>query len=143
MDRSDLNQSYAAYDQTSTMAIVVELSSKNWLALGTVPGVKRQPRKKVSANAHELLTLTRRAHAFGACRVGTAGRCRDQTLALPPPLPTLHPIKMPRRKRGNYARWSPPLQGRRQTATDLRFTRDRNFKMSVHRQQPMYAGRQG
>jgi transposase len=55
-NRSDLNQSYAAFDEASTMACVVELSSSSWLAAGTVPGVKRQPRKKLSANPHELLT---------------------------------------------------------------------------------------
>jgi transposase len=63
MDRSDLNQSYAAFDQASTIVCVVELSSKSWLASGTVPGVKRQPRKKLSANRHELLTLIERWRA--------------------------------------------------------------------------------
>src|SRR5208337_3798982 len=54
-NRSDLNQSYAAFDQASTIVSVVELSSKNWLAAATVPGVKRQPRKKLSTNEYELL----------------------------------------------------------------------------------------
>jgi transposase len=53
-NRSDLNQSYAAFDQASTIAAVVELSSQSWLAAGTVPGVKRQPRKKLSTNPYEL-----------------------------------------------------------------------------------------
>jgi transposase len=48
-NRSDLNQSYAAFDQASTIVSVVELSSKSWLAAGTVPGVKRQPRKQLPA----------------------------------------------------------------------------------------------
>jgi len=48
-NRSDLNQSYAAFDQASTIACVVELSSSSWLAAGTVPGVKRQPLKKLPA----------------------------------------------------------------------------------------------
>jgi transposase len=54
-NRSDLNQSYAAFEQASTIGIVVELSSKNWLAAGAVPGVKRQPRKNLSTDPHELL----------------------------------------------------------------------------------------
>jgi transposase len=54
-NRSDLNQSYAAFDQTSTLGCVVELSSKSWLAAGTVPGVKRQPKKKLSIDPFELL----------------------------------------------------------------------------------------
>jgi transposase len=53
--RSDLNQSYAAFDQASTLVCVIELSSKSWLLAGTVPGVKRQPKKNLPAgNPHEL-----------------------------------------------------------------------------------------
>jgi transposase len=59
-NRSDLNQSYAAFDQASTLAAVVELSSKSWLVAGTVPGVKRQPRKQLPANPHGLLTQIER-----------------------------------------------------------------------------------
>jgi transposase len=54
-NRSDLNQSYAAFDQASTLVCVVELSSKSWLAAGTVPGVKRQPKKNLPAKPEELL----------------------------------------------------------------------------------------
>jgi transposase len=56
MNRSDLNQSYAAFEQATTIACVVELSSKSWLAAGTVPGVKRQPRKNLLTNPYELQT---------------------------------------------------------------------------------------
>ena len=63
MNRSDLNQSYAAFDQASTIVSVVELSSKSWLAACTVPGVKRQPRKKLSATPYELLTQIERWRA--------------------------------------------------------------------------------
>jgi transposase len=63
MNRSDLNQSYAAFDQASTIVIVVELSSKSWLLAGTVPGVKRQPRKQLSADPHGLLPQIERWRA--------------------------------------------------------------------------------
>jgi hypothetical protein len=33
---------------------LVELSSKNWLVTGAVPGVKSQPKKKLSANEHKF-----------------------------------------------------------------------------------------
>ncbi len=62
-NRSDLNQSYAAFDQASTIVSVVELSSKNWLAAATVPGVKRQPRKNLSCNPHGLLPQIERWRA--------------------------------------------------------------------------------
>jgi transposase len=70
-NRSDLNQSYAAFDQASTIVTVVELSSKSWLAAGTVPGVKRQPRKKLSARKEELLVQIERWRAE-AVRAGHA-----------------------------------------------------------------------
>src|SRR5260370_783826 len=88
-NRSDLNQSYAAFDQASTIVSVVELSSKNWLAAATVPGVKRQPRKNLSCNPHGLLPqierwraeagkagheLKRIGVAFGARRHHQAGQ---------------------------------------------------------------------
>jgi transposase len=63
MERSDLNQSYAAFEQASTMACVIELSSKSWLLAGTVPGLKRQPRKKLSANRDALLAQIARWRA--------------------------------------------------------------------------------
>ncbi|HMD58170.1 MAG TPA: IS110 family transposase [Steroidobacteraceae bacterium] len=62
-NRSDLNQSYAAFEQASTIVSVVELSSKSWLAAGTVPGVKRQPRKNLSCNPDGLLTQIERWRA--------------------------------------------------------------------------------
>ncbi len=57
---SDLNQSYAAFDQVSTIASVVELNSKRWLVAGAVPGVKRQPKKTLSASAYQLLAQIER-----------------------------------------------------------------------------------
>src|SRR5260370_9996383 len=62
-NRSDLNQSYAAFDQASRSVSVVDLSSKNWLAAATVPGVKRQPRKNLSCNPHGLLPQIERWRA--------------------------------------------------------------------------------
>ncbi len=62
-NRSDLNQSYAAFDQASTIACVIELSSKSWLLAATVPGVKRQPKKKLSANEYDLLAQIERWRA--------------------------------------------------------------------------------
>jgi transposase len=62
-NRSDLNQSYAAFDQASTIVNVVELSSKSWLLAGMVPGVKRQPKKKLPANEHALLVQIERWRA--------------------------------------------------------------------------------
>jgi transposase len=62
-NRSDLNQSYAAFLQPSTLVCVVELSSKSWLLAGTVPGVKRQPRQKLPVDPHRLLAQIERWRA--------------------------------------------------------------------------------
>jgi transposase len=62
-NRSDLNQSYAAFDQASTIVSVVELSSKSWLAAATVPGVKRHPRKNLPCNPDGLLAQIERWRA--------------------------------------------------------------------------------
>jgi transposase len=50
---SDLNQSYAAFDQASAVVCVIELSRNSWLLAGTARGLKRQPCKKLSTNPHE------------------------------------------------------------------------------------------
>jgi transposase len=69
-NRSDLNQSYAAFDQASTLVCVIELSSKSWLVAGTVPGVKRQPKKQLAAgNPHALQTQIERWR-FEAVKAG-------------------------------------------------------------------------
>src|SRR6516162_2446033 len=60
MKRNDLSQSLVAFDQASTMVAVVELSFRSWLVAGLVPGLTRQPLKKLGSDAQALLTLLRR-----------------------------------------------------------------------------------
>ena len=43
----DLSRSLVAFEQSSTMAIVVEMSQLSWLVAGVVPGLDRGPLKKV------------------------------------------------------------------------------------------------
>jgi hypothetical protein len=40
----DLSRSLIAFEQISTLVIVVELSQSSWLAAGVVPGIERRPR---------------------------------------------------------------------------------------------------
>ena len=44
---NDLSRSLVALDQNSTIIAVVELSQSSWLVGGVVPGIERQPRKKL------------------------------------------------------------------------------------------------
>jgi transposase len=53
----DLSRSLVAFEQSSTMAIVVEMSQSSWLVAGVVPGLDRRPLKKVDPNPTTLLRL--------------------------------------------------------------------------------------
>ena len=60
MQRNDLSRSLVAFDQNSTLVAVVELSLKKWLVGGLVPGLEKQPLKKLDADADALLGLINR-----------------------------------------------------------------------------------
>lgn len=57
---NDLSRSLVPLAQESTLIAVVELSQTTWLVAGMVPGVVRQPLKKLSANEEALLALLQR-----------------------------------------------------------------------------------
>src|SRR5213082_1410891 len=82
---SDLSRSLVALDQNSTIIAVIELSQSSWLVAGMLPGIERQPRKKLEPSPERLLgllhrwrdeavragrTITRIALAFEAGRDG-------------------------------------------------------------------------
>ena len=43
----DLGRSIAAFDHNSTLVVVIEMSKSSWLVAGMIPGVDRQPVKKL------------------------------------------------------------------------------------------------
>jgi transposase len=57
---NDLSRSLAALDQDSTLIAVIEMSQSSWLVAGIVPGVNRQPLKKLAVKEEELLRLLQR-----------------------------------------------------------------------------------
>jgi transposase len=57
---NDLSRSLAALEQDTTLIAVVELSAKRWLVSATVPGVERQPLKKVDPDAAALFGMIER-----------------------------------------------------------------------------------
>jgi transposase len=57
---SDLSYCPTAFEQDSTLIAVIELSLKNWLVAGMVPGLARQPLKKLAADRDALLRLLER-----------------------------------------------------------------------------------
>jgi transposase len=59
-NRNDQSKkSFTAFDQGTTLLAVVELSRNFWLVAGIVPGIERQPSKKLAADENKLLTLVR------------------------------------------------------------------------------------
>jgi transposase len=58
--KDDLSRSLVALDQSNTLIAVVELSSMTWLVGGMIPGVERDPLKKLVPDADALLRLLHR-----------------------------------------------------------------------------------
>src|SRR5262245_11037403 len=54
---NDLSRSLTPLDVNHTLIAVVEMSQKSWLIAGIIPGVERQPLKKIEADENELLKL--------------------------------------------------------------------------------------
>src|SRR5207248_7388830 len=82
---NDLSRSLVALDQNSTIIAVIQMSQSSWLVAGMLPGIERQPRKKLEPSPERPLallhgwrdeavraggTITRIALAFEAGRDG-------------------------------------------------------------------------
>src|SRR5216683_730179 len=57
---NDLSRSLVALEQDSTLIAVIEMSQESWLVGGVVPGLDREPRRKLDPDAEELLKLINR-----------------------------------------------------------------------------------
>jgi len=57
---NDLSRSLTSFVQGTTLVAVIELSLSSWLVAGVVPGVARQPLKKLDPDAAGLLRLLHR-----------------------------------------------------------------------------------
>jgi transposase len=53
-------RSLVALDHNSTIIAVVELSQSSWLVGGMLPGIERQPRKKLEPSPERLLAVLHR-----------------------------------------------------------------------------------
>jgi transposase len=56
----DASRSLTALEQDNTIVAVIEMSKAKWLIAALVPGLKRQPLKKIDADAPALLKLLQR-----------------------------------------------------------------------------------
>ncbi len=70
---NDLSRSLVALDQDSTIIAVIELSQSSWPVAGVLPGIERQPRKKLEPSLERLLAVLHRwrDEAVGAGRTMT------------------------------------------------------------------------
>jgi transposase len=57
---NDLSRSLTAFEQDSTLLVVIEMSQASWLVAGIVPGVDREPLKKLEPDGDALLRLLQR-----------------------------------------------------------------------------------
>src|SRR4030081_3155704 len=57
---NDLSRSLVALDQDSTVIAVVEMSQSSWLVAGVLPGIERQPCKKLEPSPERLLGVLHR-----------------------------------------------------------------------------------
>ena len=74
---NDLSRSLVALDQDSTIIAVVELSQSSWLVAGMLPGIERQPRKKLERAQNGCLAC---CIAGGMRQSGPAARSRGLRL---------------------------------------------------------------
>jgi transposase len=56
----DLSRSLATLDQDSTLLVAAEMSQSSWLVAGIVPGVTRNPLKKLAPDPAALVSLLKR-----------------------------------------------------------------------------------
>ena len=60
---NDLSRSLVTLEQDATLVAVIEMSLSSWLVAGIVPGVERQPLKKLAVDESALLKLLHRWRA--------------------------------------------------------------------------------
>ena len=60
LQSNDLSRSLAALNQDSTLVVVIEMGQSSWLVRGMIPGVARQPLKKLAPDEAGLLKLLHR-----------------------------------------------------------------------------------
>jgi transposase len=57
---NDLSRSLTPFDPNRTLICVIEMGKESWLVAGIIPGVERQPLKKLEPDENQLLNLFER-----------------------------------------------------------------------------------
>lgn len=58
--QNDLSRCHVTLEQDATVIAVIEMGQSSWLVAGIVPGLERNPLKKLSSDPDALLQLLRR-----------------------------------------------------------------------------------
>ena len=56
----EASRSLTAFEQDNTIIAVIEMSQAKWLVAASIPGIERQPLKKIDADAEAVLKLLQR-----------------------------------------------------------------------------------
>lgn len=64
--QNDLSRSLVPLAQENTLVAVLEMSQSSWLAAGVIPGIERQPLKKLEPDEQALMRLLQRWQAEAA-----------------------------------------------------------------------------
>ena len=56
LQSNDLSRSFATPKQNNTLIVAIEMSQSSWLVAGMIPGVERQPLKKLEPDEDPLLS---------------------------------------------------------------------------------------
>ena len=68
---NDLSRSRTALNENSTLIAVIEMSQSSWLVAAIIPGVERQPTKKLTSDEGALLRLLHRWRGDGCGRTAS------------------------------------------------------------------------
>ena len=68
---NDLSRSLTALEPDGTLIAVIEMSLSSWLVAGMVPGVERQPLKKLAVDESALQSPSRLAVTASGWRAGS------------------------------------------------------------------------
>jgi len=68
----------AAFVQDSTLVVVIEMALTSWLVAGMIPGVDREPLKKIAPDPEELLQLLYRWRDEASRRGGRSRGLRSR-----------------------------------------------------------------
>ena len=119
---NDLSRSLVALDQDGTIIAVVEMSQSSWLVAGMLPGIERQPRKKLEPSAGSTGGFNRLRGRDARFAVAQDPRGSDPSLAT-----TRNPVNVGLRASGRKALLASTTWSGRIRSGSTRRDRDPHF----------------